>query len=90
MSGKLPRVSPETIEAVQEAIEDAGPNLMPFLMAQLQAIDKENPLVADQIRQWIKATGIPEFEALLGAVTIYSLLRSQATSDALQHSWRLN
>ncbi len=78
---KLPRVTAETISAVEEAINDGGPNIVHAI---LDKIDLENPLLANQIRAWIRTTGIDPSAAALGAVTIYQLLDAQAGADSVK------
>ena len=76
----LPRVTAETVAIVEEAIIDCGPDIIKVYLAVIQS---ENPLLADQIRKWVKTTGLDPVNALLGAVTIYQLLSVQAASDAV-------
>jgi len=78
---KLPVVTAETVAAVEEAMRDGGPNL---LQVHLDKIQAENPLLANQIRQWVKTTGINPVAAVMGAVTIYHLLSAQAESDSVK------
>ena len=78
---KLPRVTAETVRAMEEAVNDGNQMLM---MTYLQRIDRENPHVANQIRLWVKTTGLDPVPALMGAVTVYELLRAQAEVDAVK------
>jgi hypothetical protein len=81
----LPCVTRATAEIVEEAISDTGQSVLVAWLDQMQA---ENPLLADEVRAWAQkmqdASSVEPHHLLMGPAVVYQLLRAQAQSDSMK------
>ena len=77
----LPRVSAETAEALQRKIENDGASV---LSDALDKLDKENPIVAANMRAWATTQPDPQ-AAMVGPGMMYALLRMEAEGSETKH-----